>query len=93
MLIQLKNRVVLLEAISYASIEFPSEDTENDWIELILIVDGQDVVLTGDDALCIWQLITQNATSVVPAPLKGLPLPQPLTVDDMIADAHRRPFH
>lgn len=71
MLIQLKNRVILLEAVSYASIEFPGEDTENDWIELLLIVNGKDIVVTGEEALTLWHSITRNAHSLIQSPLTG----------------------
>jgi len=61
MLIQIQNRVILLEAVSYASIQFPEENTMNDWIELLLIVDGHSIILHGDEALRIWNVINRNA--------------------------------
>lgn len=64
MLIQIKNRIILLEAVSYASIEFPNEDSTNDWIELLLIVDGISIVLTGEEALRVWEIVSRNAASL-----------------------------
>lgn len=64
MLIQVRNRVLLLEAISYASIEFPEETSENDWIELHLIIDGYSTILYSDEALTVWQQIQGNATQL-----------------------------
>lgn len=65
-MIQLKNRVIRFEDISYAEIVFPDENTENDWIELYLIVGGHQIVTMGDDALILWQAISKNAVSIVP---------------------------
>lgn len=67
-MIQLQNRVISLEAVNYASISFPDENTDNDWIELVLIVNGHSVVLIGDDALVLWQYLTKNITSIAPSP-------------------------
>ncbi len=67
-MIQLKNRVISLEAVNYASISFPDENTDNDWIELVLIVNGHPVVLSGDDALVLWQHLTKNITLLAPSP-------------------------
>ena len=68
MLVQIKNRVLLLEAVSYAAITFPDENSDNDWIELQLIIDGVDLILTGDEALSVWHAVQRNSVNISPAP-------------------------
>jgi hypothetical protein len=65
-MLQLKNRAIRLQDISYAEIVFPDENTENGCIELYLIVGGQQIVTMGDDALILWQAISKNAVSLLP---------------------------
>lgn len=81
MLIQLKNRVILLEAVAYASISFPNEDSTNDWIELNLLIAGEPITLTGDEALIMWHALTRNATSLTPCTIQGTPTPDPISTD------------
>lgn len=61
---QIKNRVIQLDAIAYAEITFPDEDTANDWIELLTIIDGKEIIFTGDEALMVWQALSRNTTGL-----------------------------
>lgn len=66
MLLQVKNRVFLLEAVSYASIVFPSANADSKAIELALVIDGYPLTLKDDEALIVWSAISQNAVSIEP---------------------------
>lgn len=80
MLIQIKNQILKVESISFAEITFPDADSDNDWIELRLIVDGAVVVLSSEDALTTWHYLQRNATSLQPVTLNGHRPTEPITV-------------
>jgi hypothetical protein len=71
MLIKIRNRILKLEAISSADLHLPSEDSDNDWVELALIIDGLPTSLIGDDALSLWAILTQNSSPLGPTSLKS----------------------
>ena len=64
MLVQVKNRIFLLEAVSYAFILFPSDDRAVKPVELHLVVDGCPINLAGEEALIVWTAISKNAISL-----------------------------
>lgn len=90
-MLQLKDRVIRLQKVSYAQISFPDENTANDWIELLLIVDGHDVILTGDEALLLWTALCKNSIALAPPePIEeGDRLP--VVEDDVITAAYGIP--
>lgn len=71
MLIKVRNRILKLEAISSADLHLPSEDSDNDWIELALIIDGLPTSLVGDDALAVWTILTQDASPLGQATIRS----------------------
>lgn len=64
MLIQLQDTIINLDTIAFAEITFPGPDSENDWIELRLIIAGSTQILYGDSALTLWDLLRRNAVSI-----------------------------
>ncbi|MBW4467993.1 MAG: hypothetical protein KME07_21415 [Pegethrix bostrychoides GSE-TBD4-15B] len=66
MLIQVKNKILLLEAVSYAAIAFPDRADSDDFVTLDLIIDGHSLKLTGQPALTIWLAIQQQSDCLVP---------------------------
>lgn len=66
MLLQIKNRVFLLEAISYASISYPCDTRQGRPIELMIVIDGHPVTLAGEEASALWTAIAKNAISLQP---------------------------
>ena len=66
MLLQIQNRIFLLEAVSYASIVFPDQNREGKPIELSLVIDGCPVTFHGNQALVAWNAISKNAVSLSP---------------------------
>ena len=86
-MIQLKNRVVRLQNISFAEISFPEEHTENDWIELYLIVGNRDIIITGDDALVLWTAITERSIPILPPDWEENSDPLPIPSEEVIASA------
>lgn len=71
MLIKIRNRILKLEAISSADLHLPGEDSDNDWIELALIIDGLPTLLIGDDALSLWAILTEKSSPLRPTSLKS----------------------
>lgn len=71
MLIKIRNRILKLEAISSADLHLPGEDSDNDWIELALIIDGLPTSLSGDDALSVWSILSAEASPLGPSTLKS----------------------
>lgn len=80
MILQIKNRILRLEAIDYAAIEFPDSDSENDWIELHLIIGGQSTILYSDEALTLWHHLSQNSLSLCPRTLGGGNALEPIAI-------------
>lgn len=74
MLIQVKNRVLKLEAVSHAQLEMPSEDDTEGCIELFMIIEGKDIILCADEALTVWHALSRNSLSLMPCSLSGKPV-------------------
>lgn len=66
MFVQFNNQIISLEAISYASIDFPGEHKPNQEIELSLIVSGYPLRLTGATALRLWHTLSRNSVGSLP---------------------------
>lgn len=90
-MLQLKGRVIRLQKVSYAQISFPDENTDNDWIELLIIVDGHDVILTGDEALLLWTALCKNAIALSPQESIESGDLLPVVDDDVITAAYGVP--
>lgn len=69
MLIQIKNKILLLDAVSFAEFLPGNPDELNSRPALNLIVDGQDLKLRDEEAITIWHAIQRNATCLAPVGL------------------------
>lgn len=65
MLVQVKNKVLMLEAISYAEIHFPSSESSVSRTTLSLIIDGHKLDLYEDEAVAIWLAVQQNSNCLL----------------------------
>lgn len=64
MLIQVRNHVLELEAISFAEISLPDPNSTDDWAELHIVIDGHIRILYERDALVVWQALQRNAVGI-----------------------------
>lgn len=65
MLIQVKNKVLMLEARSYAEIMFPKPGTSATRTTLSLIIDGHKLSIFGDEAAAVWLAVQQNSNCLL----------------------------
>ena len=65
MLIQVKNKIVLLEAISYAELLFPTPETSVIRTTLRLIIDGHKLDIHEDEAIAVWLAVQQNSNCLL----------------------------